>query len=295
MRPYDHLLDAARAELERPDDLRIKAIRSPFWFDYEAAAQARRKLSDLIDQPLTRRLSGVVVVGPYANGKSTTVRRFASDCVKSRYAHKVLYVEASGGGLSGLLADIWQETSNSVGLGLSGRLPRAKAQVFAQLESLQIRILVVDEFGTMLGAGTRITDNVLAFLRTLGSRLGIAVVLIGDATMGETVFTNPHMRVRLDAAELPRWSFDEEFAKLLRTVEAITPLKYPSALTEEGTARLIYEMSEGVLGEATKLVSLAAVEAVRSGTERVTRSGLEAVRGDAATTKADGIDWKALQ
>lgn len=40
-------------------------------------------------------------------------------------------------------------------------------------------------------------------------------------------------------------------------------------------ARMIFQLSEGLIGETVAIVSAAALAAVRSGTERITRSGLE--------------------
>ncbi|WP_176477751.1 hypothetical protein [Mesorhizobium sp. WSM3866] len=43
-------------------------------------------------------------------------------------------------------------------------------------------------------------------------------------------------------------------------------------------ARRIFQLSEGLIGETVAIVSAAASAAVRSGEERITKSGIEALR-----------------
>jgi len=65
---------------------------------------------------------------------------------------------------------------------------------------------------------------------------------------------------------------------LLDSLEAALPLARASDLSDETMARMILKLSEGLIGEIVAIISAAAVTAVRSGAERVTKSGLEALR-----------------
>ncbi|RUW95272.1 NTP-binding protein, partial [Mesorhizobium sp. M2A.F.Ca.ET.037.01.1.1] len=48
-------------------------------------------------------------------------------------------------------------------------------------------------------------------------------------------------------------------------------------LSDEPLARTIFQLSEGLIGEIVAIVSAAAAAAVRSGAERITKSGLKAL------------------
>ena len=53
---------------------------------------------------------------------------------------------------------------------------------------------------------------------------------------------------------------------------------HASDLSDEPLARTIFQLSEGLIGEVVAIVSAAAAVAVRSGEERITKSGIEALR-----------------
>jgi hypothetical protein len=57
----------------------------------------------------------------------------------------------------------------------------------------------------------------------------------------------------------------EEGYRLLSSLEALLPLRRPSALAEPPLAATLLAASEGVLGEIVTLVTSAAVMAVTSG------------------------------
>jgi hypothetical protein len=58
--------------------------------------------------------------------------------------------------------------------------------------------------------------------------------------------------------------------ELLRTLEAVLPLRYPSHLANPGLAEKILFAAEGILGEVVSIVTRAAVRAVTSGSECIT-------------------------
>jgi len=78
---------------------------------------------------------------------------------------------------------------------------------------------------------------------------------------------------------LPRWANDDDFLRLLATFERVLPLRYPSVLIDGSLADKVYSMSEGYLGEISRLLVDAAVAAVESGQERIDKRVL------------DSIDW----
>jgi hypothetical protein len=74
---------------------------------------------------------------------------------------------------------------------------------------------------------------------------------------------------------LPVWSEDDEYPRLLSTLEALLPLRKPSGLAEPVLAGKIFSRSEGVLGEIVAIVTRAAVGAVLSGAEAISPQMIE--------------------
>ena len=83
------------------------------------------------------------------------------------------------------------------------------------------------------------------------------------------------MANRFELLTLPRWQFDDlEYAKLLATFERQLPLWQSSGLTGPDRAQFILVAAGGLIGGIAGLLRQAAVEAIRSGGERIDRSML---------------------
>jgi hypothetical protein len=65
--------------------------------------------------------------------------------------------------------------------------------------------------------------------------------------------------------------------RLLASFERLLPLRKPSALAESALAERIYALSEGTIGEISAVITTAAVEAIRSGEERIDRKLLDRI------------------
>ena len=82
----DHLFDNVRPWLVRPVDERIAFIRSARWIGTPHARAAHAMLEDLLVRPPVLRPSGLMLLGPYANGKSMIAERFALTDLKATRA-----------------------------------------------------------------------------------------------------------------------------------------------------------------------------------------------------------------
>lgn len=65
---------------------------------------------------------------------------------------------------------------------------------------------------------------------------------------------------------------------LLDSLEAALPLAKSSDLSNEPLARRIFSLSEGLIGEIVTIVTKAAVVAIRSGTERISKASIDELR-----------------
>lgn len=86
--------------------------------------------------------------------------------------------------------------------------------------------------------------------------------------------TDPQLADRFEAVELPRWHNDEAFSRLLASFEAVLPLQKRSDLVAPSMRRLLLERTQGITVRLVRLLEALAVEAVRSGKERINQENL---------------------
>jgi hypothetical protein len=110
----------------------------------------------------------------------------------------------------------------------------------------------------------------LNLLRWLGNELQIPLVAVGTAEALRAVQSDDQLANRFEPIGLPPWRDGEEYKLLLRTLEALLPLRQPSHLARPALAGKILSAAEGILGEVVSIVTRAAVHAVQSGTEAIT-------------------------
>ncbi|MFC3721922.1 TniB family NTP-binding protein [Neoaquamicrobium sediminum] len=269
----DHLLDNVRPHLDHGTAERIAYIQAPRWIGHEVAVTAHARLAELLSRPPSLRTRGLMLVGPYANGKTMIAERFAVGHLKTAEQQRVWVVQTrEGAGLAHFYGSILQALR-----GASRDVGRKAEQIDHLLDRLKPRILIFDEFHNALRGRARDVEAVLAFLRRIGRQFDISPVLIGEVAVYDFINQTAEMATRFDLHAVPRWQYGEEFLALLDSLESALPLARASDLSDEPLARTIFQLSEGLIGEIVAIVSAAAAVAVRSGEERITKSDIEAL------------------
>jgi len=115
---------------------------------------------------------------------------------------------------------------------------------------------------------------IFSFLRRIARVHDISPVLVGEIAIYDAVHDTDEMGSRFDTIPIPRWPYDEEFATLLDSLEASLPLAEASDLSREPLAKIIHDLSEGLIGEVVEIVIRAAVAAISRGEDRITGATL---------------------
>lgn len=272
-----HLLDHVRPYLGRSIEDRIAYIRAPRWIGHHVAVQAHERLAELLSHPPALRTRGLMLVGPYSNGKTMIAERFAVEHLRTVDPQRMWVVQTrEGAGLTHFYGSILQALRAPIGN--SRGVGRKAEQIDHLLGSLRPRILIFDEFHNALRGRVRDVEAVLAFLRRIGRQFDISPVLIGEVAVYDSINETSEMASRFDLQAVPRWQYGEEFLTLLDSLEGALPLAYASDLSDEPLARTVFQLSEGLIGEIVAIVSAAAVAAARSGEERIKKSSIEELR-----------------
>lgn len=273
----EHLTESLRSWLQKPASERIAHLQAPRWIGTPAARDAIDLLQAGLDRAPAWRTRGVMLIGPYANGKSMIAERFAimdrRRADAERNPRRVVLVQTrEGSGLVNFYAGILAALEAPR---IKARDTSAKAdQLDHLLRQLKPRVMIFDEFHNCLRGRRRDIEAIFAVLRRFGRDYDLSPALVGELSIFDHVMLTAEMASRFQLAPVPRWSYDEAYLSLLDSLEAALPLAQASGLSDEPTAKLIFELSDGLIGETVAMVTAAAIAAVRSGAERISREGL---------------------
>lgn len=269
-----HLSASAAESLSLPTAERIEKIRSPRWIGYPRTKSIIAKLEDLLVWPKSHRMPNLLLVGDTNNGKSMLVQRFCS----LHQAHDIPH----GNGISVPVIAIQAPPTPDEGRFYNAilellfaphksndRVDKKQAQAIKLLRYVNLRMLIIDEIHHILAGNLNRQRAFLNVIKYLGNELQVPIVGVGTKDAFRAIQTDPQLANRFEPVLLPRWTFDADFLRLLASFEHMLPLAEASNLHDTTLAAKLFSLSEGYLGELSKLLILAATAAVESGRERI--------------------------
>lgn len=277
-----HLDTAAQRMLRLDDAQRIACVDRDLWIGYRRAHDAHERLERILRSERRMRPDNLLIVGASNNGKTAIGRRFfsrhtmAEDPMAEHASLPVALVQAPNGPrLSLLLAAILQALGR--GPGQRSTIAQLRSETYRAMHDVGLRLLLIDDLHNIRGAGV---GSALVELRNMGSITGVSLGGFATKEIAYVLRQDEQMANRFELLTLPRWKFaDLEYAKLLATFERQLPLWQASGLTDPDLAHHILVMAGGLIGGIVALLRQAAVEAIRTGHERIDRSMLARVNG----------------
>lgn len=295
MSGYPHLNDSAKEALALPDDERILRIRSDRWIGYPQAKNVLGKLEDLLIYPRTQRMPNILLVGDTNNGKTMLARRFlqlhpaddnpSGDGVLS----PVMFLQAppvpdEGRFYNAILELLFAPYKPSE------RVDKKQFQVIKLLKYVGLKVLVIDEIHHILAGNLNRQRAFLNVIKYLGNELQISIVGVGTRDAFRALQTDPQLASRFEPVVLPRWELDNDFLRLLASFEKMLPLHQPSRLHSSALASRLFAMSEGYIGELTRILTNAAVLAVENGHEHIDLTILKEINWTPPSERKRKID-----
>lgn len=282
MNVYSHLNESAIEALGLSDAERIFKIRSERWIGYPKAKQILAKLEDLLVYPRTQRMPNLLVVGDTNNGKTMLAQRFKNlhPAVDNPSGEgilaPVLLVQAppvpdEGRFYNALLEMLFAPYRPGE------RVDKKQFQAIKLLRYVGLKILIIDEIHHILAGNLNRQKAFLNVIKYLGNELQISIVGVGTKDAFRALQTDPQLSNRFEPVSLPRWEMDHDFQRLLVSFERMLPLKQASNLAQQEVASLLYGMSEGYIGELSRILSEASALAIHSGTEQISIKLLQKV------------------
>ncbi|WP_323935694.1 TniB family NTP-binding protein [Aeromonas caviae] len=282
MTTYSHLNDSAIEALALSDRDRILKIRSERWIGYPKAKQILAKLEDLLIYPRTHRMPNLLIVGDTNNGKTMLVQRFKNlhPAIDNPSGEGIqapaLLVQAppvpdEGRFYNAILEMLFAPYR------ASERVDKKQFQAIKLLRYVGLKVLIIDEIHHILAGNMNRQKAFLNVIKYLGNELQISIIGVGTKDAFRALQTDPQLSNRFEPVTLPRWEMDHDFQRLLASFERMLPLKQASNLAQQDMASSLYTMSEGYIGELSRLLSEASVLAINSGTETISAKILQQV------------------
>jgi hypothetical protein len=264
----EHLASKAREVLALTNDERIRHIQEDRWVGYGKANEIIARLEDLLVHPKVGRMPNMLIIGKTNNGKSHLVKHFrALHPAKDNPTGEglivpVLYIEAPDKpDISHLYGSIL--TILCVPHKASEKEEIKLAQVIKVLKSIELGIIVIDELHNLIAGPLLKQKSFLNAIKYIGNQIERSIVGVGTVDALRAIQVDEQLSNRFAPAVLPTWQLDMEFLKLLASLEKIIPLRDPSNLTEKNMAMKLHAMSEGTIGELSRLLNMAAIWAIR--------------------------------
>ncbi|WP_415716106.1 TniB family NTP-binding protein [Maridesulfovibrio sp.] len=271
---FPHLHEKATSLMGLTEKERIFNARKQIWIGYPAAKSILAKLDDLFEYPKSDRMPNLLIQGRTNNGKTMLARRFYNfhppdDNPDGETAKSpVVYVQAPSIPDEGQLVDSILYFLNAP-FRPTDKFSAKSKQLKVLLTAVDTRILIIDEIHNMLAGGHKKQSAYLNYIKGLGNDMQISIVCIGTKLADRALVSDDQMSNRFDPAYLPRWQLDKNFLSLLASFEKLIPLAKPSNLCDPNIVSKVLSMSEGYLGEISRILTTAAVLAIRSGTEKI--------------------------
>ncbi len=272
----DHLSSTTREFLDTigPDpgnEKRIRHIQEDKWINYGAAVNVSKKVDRIKKAPLKLRPQCLLVKGDPQNGKSSMRDMIFKlyDLAANPDKRPVIQCQMPADPnvnkfLNSLL----------VALGI-GERPTNKSdsllrQLLRHLGEYEVELIIIDEFHHIGRCQDRVLRVLLDSIKDVTTMSQLPILAFGVKSAGVIISKDSQIDSRFDQVELPLWTENQDYLRLLASFETLLPLKKPSVLTNEELAVTILSRTNRTIGEISRLLEAVSIAAIESGEEQIT-------------------------
>ena len=275
MTSYEHLDPDLRHVLGLSDQERLAFLERSILLRYPAGDEILKRLERLLEMPKRPRMGNLLIVGESNNGKTTLIEKFHS-------VHGQSSINSDNEPVKPIIVAESPPSADEKSLYLSlldrfhaphrttAPATQLRFQAIHLLRQCHTRMLIIDEFHSLLTGTARKQAEVMNAIKFLCNELQIPIVGVGTHVAVSVLHTDPQHASRFEVAVLPRWKLDPAFQKLLVGFQRTLPLKRPSNLAGKEMAKELHVISTGNLGNLRELLVGCARKAIEKGTERIT-------------------------
>ncbi|MFK7114665.1 TniB family NTP-binding protein [Flavobacterium oreochromis] len=259
------------------DEERILSIKNVKWIGYSQASAIIGRFKELLNYPVNHRMPNILLVGDSNNGKTALLNKF----IKSNQSYvedetcklivPTLLIQAPPEPderrfYNAILESLFAPYKSSE------KIEMKQQRVIHLLKKVELRLLIIDEIHHVLAGNLSKQRSFLNVLKFLSNELRISMICSGTKDAFNAIQTDSQLANRFEPKVLKKWKNDEEYLRLLASFESLLPLKEASMLIESSISTKILAMSEGLIGEISRILELASILAIESGVEKINRN-----------------------
>jgi hypothetical protein len=280
-----HLHPTARPIAIMADEERIRHIKTDKWIQYPRAEAALERLTDLVDTPTRTRMPCLLLYGDSGIGKTMIIEKFLRNYpgvfnVQDGIEHRpVISMQMPSAPDE---RRFYLQLLNAVGAPVSShmRLQQLESVALRVVKALSPNTIVIDEVHNLIAGSFREQRRALNLLKFLANELHVSIVACGTADALHAMQSDLQVASRFEPFQLPRWNENREFLAFLGTLVKIMPLRKPSDLLNRPATGLLLSRGFGITGLIVRILTRAAVLAIRTGAEHINIDLLEKVSID---------------
>lgn len=266
--------DPQTSSPEESAEDRILRIRTELWVPYPEATGALATMTRLLNAPNETRPESFALIGDPSYGKSYLLKRFVRRNAPvdlqpdEEPTVPIVHIDMPE---SPEPAAMLREILAKLGAVFSFREPvdELMRKIMVLTVSLQIRVFVIDEFHNGFQGTHRQQTVMLNITRGLTNRTQRPLIVAGTDGVDSFLQNDTQLSERFIRCTLRKWKNDKSTQSLLKGFGKQIGLRNESRLGDDAMSTLIIELTQGKLGRISRLVVLAAEEAIRSGSERI--------------------------
>lgn len=258
------LTETARRLLEAPDHERIAHIERDKFIPYEAGNKILDRMERLLDHQIVSRPLNLLILAAPNNGKSTILEEFfrrhsGSDNIDESALHMpVILVPAPS---EARKIEFEDEMLRQLRIDPKNTVDK-KSVICSRLQRYRTRVIAIDEVSMLLAGSPMNQRKVMNDVRYISNKSKASIVMAGAKEMINVLMLDEHAKRRFPPLLIKRWTpRAKDFRQFLFSYEATLPLKHASNL--HTMSELIYELTEGLMGDVVQLVKDSAVEAIK--------------------------------
>ncbi|EPB8978517.1 TniB family NTP-binding protein [Pseudomonas aeruginosa] len=267
-----HVKESRRPMLALDADARIAIINGEIWIDCPQTVMVEKIIRNMTAAKGRSQAPCLLVCGAGGTGKTSLINKLRNG--EEHWTKKIAFARLSENADGLRFCDqilLALGVPPAVGGGARKHLGLVK-----YLELTGKSAVIIDEFHDGLLANKQEQRKNLSLLKDLsGPPYHISIIGFGVESALNALQQDRQLERRFEVVQMLPWKETEEFRQFLASIEENLPLRKPSGLYDKQIVRFLLMRTDGTMDAIINIIRFSAIQAVRSGEERVTLEMLE--------------------